>query len=117
MLKKLYLNSLPTTLRPYKMGRHRLGIFRIMKEHSKRSGIRIGPDGLPKKSMFSYSGIVQNEHILSIYFYSLFVSGESKSIGMNGCWGESVTIESLLIQASHCSSNRLKVAEKYRVNS
>ena len=42
-----------------------------------------------------------------------FANGESTNIGMNGCGGKSVTIESRFIQSYYCSSNRLKVAEKY----
>ena len=32
-------------------------------------------------------------------------------------WGKRVTIEGHFIQSYHCSSNRLEVTEKYRVNS
>ena len=48
---------------------------------------------------------------------TLFANGESTTI-VNGCGGgKSATIEGHFIQSYHCSSNRLEVTEKHRVNS
>ena len=56
---------------------------------------------------------ISNRVVIESHYILLFANGESSSIGMNGCGGKGVKIESRFIQSYHCLSNQLKVAEKY----